>query len=205
MREYHKIQSIFKRDTKTHKFLEREFSLPEFEYLKDNQWRFTEKIDGTNIRIMWDGGSVRFGGRTDNAQIPSFLFEKLQDLFPPERFKSTYPDTAICLYGEGYGAKIQKGGGNYIPNGVSFILFDIRIGEWWMNADGIWDIAFRLGIKTVPEIGNGTLEEGIQRIKNGLKSVFGNFLSEGLVAKPLVELQNRNGHRIITKMKHRDF
>jgi len=53
MSEYPKIQSIFKRDELTHKFLS-EFSLPEFEYLQLNIWEFTEKIDGTNIRIIWD-------------------------------------------------------------------------------------------------------------------------------------------------------
>lgn len=30
--------------------------MSEFDYLKDNTWIFTEKVDGTNIRIMWDGG-----------------------------------------------------------------------------------------------------------------------------------------------------
>ena len=30
MKEYHKIQSIYKRDEKTHKFIEGQFSLPEF-------------------------------------------------------------------------------------------------------------------------------------------------------------------------------
>ena len=43
MKEYPKIQSIYKRDDKTHKFLEGQYSLPEFEYLKDNKWAATEK------------------------------------------------------------------------------------------------------------------------------------------------------------------
>ena len=48
-KEYPKIQSIFKRDENTHKFIDGVFSLPEFEYLKDNLWIWTEKIDGRNI------------------------------------------------------------------------------------------------------------------------------------------------------------
>ncbi len=83
MNTYHKIQTIFKRDIENKdKITETEFSLPEFEYLKDNIWVFTEKVDGTNIRIMWDGKEVVFGSKkTDNTQIPATLFKKLQEIF----------------------------------------------------------------------------------------------------------------------------
>ncbi len=85
MREYHKIQTVFKRnpETKFKTLLEGEYSLPELEYLKDNIWVFTEKVDGTNIRIMYDGKTIVFGGKTDNAQIPSFLITALQEMFLP--------------------------------------------------------------------------------------------------------------------------
>ncbi len=55
MNEYHKIQSIYLRDpeTKHKRFLIGQWTLPEFEYLADNEWSFTEKVDGTNIRIYW--------------------------------------------------------------------------------------------------------------------------------------------------------
>lgn len=45
MKEYHKIQTVFKRDmaTKHKTLLIGDYSLPEFEYLKDNTWVFTEK------------------------------------------------------------------------------------------------------------------------------------------------------------------
>ena len=68
--------------TKPHvPFLLGEWAEPEFGYLQNNQWEFTEKIDGTNIRIMFDGGNIVFKGKTDNAQIPSRLIDKLQNLF----------------------------------------------------------------------------------------------------------------------------
>ena len=51
MKEYHKIQSIYKRDEKTRKFIEGQWSLPEFEYLQNNRWLWTDKVDGTNIRV----------------------------------------------------------------------------------------------------------------------------------------------------------
>lgn len=205
MKEYPKIQSIYKRDEKTHKFIEGGFSLPEFEYLQNNTWVWTEKIDGTNVRVDWDLESVRFGGRTDNAQMPTFLLTKLQELFPVDLFKEIYPETAMTLYGEGYGAKIQKGGGNYISNGVDFILFDVWVGNYWLRRRDIEDVANRLMIKIVPIVGTGTLQNAINLVKFGLESTFGDFTAEGLVLKPDVDLYNRMGHRIITKVKGKDF
>ena len=56
MEKYHKIMTVFKRDpeTKYKTLLMGEWALPEFEYLCCNPWVFTEKIDGTNIRVNWD-------------------------------------------------------------------------------------------------------------------------------------------------------
>lgn len=207
MKEYHKIQSIFKRDERSHKFIEGEFSLPEIEYLKNNTWVFTEKIDGTNIRVFWnhEAQHVSFGGRTSNAQIPVFLYDKLNELFIADKFKELFPEISLCLYGEGYGARIQKGGGNYISNGVSFILFDTLIGEWWLRRGDIEDIATKLELDTVPIIGRGTIQDAIDLVKIGFKSTFGDFIAEGLVLKPEVDLYNRMGHRIVTKVKGKDF
>lgn len=203
MKEYHKIQSVFKREqTKPNKLIIGKYTLPEFEYLKDNQWIWTEKVDGTNIRIMWDGENVRFGGRTERAQIPAHLVARLQDLFPVEKFQGL---GAMCLYGEGYGSKIQKVGSSYIPDDVDFILFDVRVGEWWLKRDTVEDIAIQLSIDVVPIVGRGTIAEAIDVVSNGFRSRLGNLDAEGLVLKPEVELFTRNGQRIITKIKTRDF
>jgi len=204
MEEYHKIETLLNRDKTTFGVIEGEWRLPEFEYLKDNQWEFTEKVDGTNIRVMWNGQALLWGGKTDNAQIPTFLLSRLQELFPPTKFVGIFPDP-ICLYGEGYGAKIQKGGGNYKSDGVDFILFDVKIGEWWLKREDVTGIASKLGVKVVPAVGYGTLTEAISKVKNGLNSQWGNFSAEGIVARPLTELQTRSGHRIIGKIKTRDF
>ena len=141
MKEYHKIQTCFKRDEKTKHIIEYNWTLPEFEYLKDNEWVFTEKVDGTNIRVMWNGENVVFGGKTDNAQIPVTLLYKLQELFEgnkKELFKSKFVDkdgilfSNVCLYGEGYGNRIQSGS-SYIPDGVDFVLFDVKIGDFQLT------------------------------------------------------------------------
>lgn len=211
MKQYHKIQTCFKRDEKTKKIIENDWSLSEFEYLKDNIWVFTEKVDGTNIRVMWDGITVTFGGKSDNAQMPVFLLYKLQELFEGINKKQLFIEkfgteiTEVCLYGEGYGAKIQKGGGNYNPDGVDFVLFDVKIGDWWLKRNDVEDIANHFGIKVVPIIGEGTLVDAIEMTRKGIKSQWGDFTAEGIVARPKTELKTRKGERLITKIKHVDF
>jgi hypothetical protein len=207
MKEYHKIQTVFKRDpaTKHKNLLEGQYSLPVFEYLADNEWTFTEKIDGTNIRIMFEDGAVTFGGKTDNAQIPAFLVQKLMEYFTPEKLLSIFPDGNACLYGEGYGARIQKGGGLYIPNGVDFILFDVLCGGYWLERANVGDVAGKCGIGVVPVIGTGSLQDAIEETRRGFPSAIGQCVAEGMVMRPAVEMFDRAGHRVITKIKHKDF
>ena len=209
-KEYQKIQTIYKRDMSNKgRIIEGQYSLPEFDYLKDNEWVWTEKVDGTNIRIDWVRGLGRkFDGKTDNAQIPAFLYKRLEELFPPEKLDSaikTEDADFLTLYGEGYGAKIQKGGGNYKSDGVDFVLFDVLVDSWWLKRPDVVEIAKTLDVAVVPIMGTGTLCEAVEMVRDGMKSVWGNFDAEGLVMRPSVELQTRAGHRIITKIKHKDF
>ena len=206
MEEYPKIRSIFKRDERTHKFIVGMFSLPEFAYLAMNDWQWTEKIDGTNIRVFWEPpDKITFGGRTDNAQIPPLLLKRLQELFPQIILAEMFPQTSVCFYGEGYGVKIQKAGRNYIPNAVDFALFDVLIGNWWLQRDDIEDIASKLGLHIVPIVLYGDIQTAIECVQDGLKSTYGDFIAEGLVGKPLCELHSRDGNRIVTKLKGKDF
>jgi len=216
MKEYHKIQTVFKRDpeTKFKTLLEGNFALPEFEYLKNNEWIFTEKVDGTNIRIKCapyqeDGKAygITFGGKTDRAQIPGFLVENLIQLFHNDDTRCIIAEMfseGACLYGEGYGAKIQKGGGNYRQD-QSFVLFDVKIGDWWLQRKDIESISIGLGLDIVPIVGTGTLFDMVEQTRGGFNSTWGNFRAEGMVARPVVELKARNGSRIITKIKYKDF
>lgn len=206
MKEYHKIQTVFKRDpeTKFKTLLENDYSLPEFEYLKDNLWVFTEKVDGTNIRVMYDGVNVSFAGKTDRAEISGPLLKKLTEKFTSQVLKDVFNDTSVCLYGEGYGAKIQKGGGNYRKD-QDFVLFDVKIDDWWLQRKDVEDIAGKLQVEKVHIIGEGNLQQMVEKVKNGFDSVWGNFRAEGIVARPAVELKARNGSRIITKLKCIDF
>ena len=207
MKTYHKIQTLFKRNPETNfkTLLLYQYALPEFEYLKSNIWTFTEKVDGTNIRIIiHPDGSVEFRGKTDRAQIQKQLLRRLGELFLDNgKLAKQFPDGA-CLYGEGYGAKIQKGGGNYSPT-QEFVLFDIKVGDWWLERFNVCKVADTLKLRVVPAVDIGTLADMVTIVRSGLDSMWGHFPAEGIVARPEVELFDRNGDRIITKLKCKDF
>ena len=208
MTQYHKIKTVWERDPETnHKTLiPGKWATPEFKFLRNNQWLFTEKVDGTNVRIIVGGGQIRFAGKSDAAVLPQPLLDSLRNELATRAVEicDLFDGAPACLYGEGYGAKIQKGGGRYRPD-QGFILFDVRVGDWWLQRPDVEDVARELGLNVVPVIGVGTLNDMIARAMAGFDSKWGRFQAEGIVARPTVELQNRVGHRIITKVKYKDF
>ena len=208
MREYPKIETIFNRDTEgTKKLIFGTYRDETVKYLRFNDWQFTEKIDGTNISVEWDGHAVSFHGRTERAQIPKHLLEYLEKTFltteAEELFEQTYGDKNVILYGEGYGAKIQNGG-NYRSD-VSFILFDVLIGDNWQEREWVEKTAKMFGIDVVPVVFVGSLEEGIDYVMEHHPSTIGTAMMEGIVGRPMVEMRDRLGKRIIVKIKWEDF
>ena len=205
MREYNKIHSVYKRTPKG-VFIPGQYARPEVEYLADGQWTFTEKVDGTNIRLGWspeDG--FRIGGRTARAQIPVFLLEALEELGLRDTLAEHF-DGPVVLYGEGYGPRIQKDGHLYRDT-PGFVLFDVRVGDLWLRRADVEDVAATLGLDVVPLVFHGTLREAIERVSRpeGIRSAWGDFRAEGVVGTPLVQLFGRDGERVIVKVKSRDF
>ena len=205
--KYPKIQSVYKRDEKG-KILEGQFTKPEFEYLLYNKWIWTEKIDGTNIRVKYDGETFEIRGRTDRAQLhPDLMFALISTFNDKmlELCRKTFEDKEIIFYGEGVGPKIQKRGKYYLKGEYGFILFDILIGNVWLKRDDVEKIAESLDLHIAPVIRKGSLIDAIAYVKDGFKSYFGDFPAEGLVLRPEVEMLDRLGNRIITKVKYVDF
>jgi hypothetical protein len=207
MNEYPKIETIFDRDPATHGVVWDRWRTPEFEYLQDAHWLWTEKVDGTNIRIMWDGQRLTFGGRTDNAQIPAFLIDRLRQLFEQKSAErcSVFGLSNVVLYGEGYGNKIQKTGHLYLADSQDFVLFDVRVNDRWLEYDGILSVAEGLSIPAVPVVGGGCLHNAASMAMGGFDSMWGEFMAEGLVVRPAITLLDRRGNRIMGKIKYRDF
>ena len=210
MKEYTKIETVFERDMEgTKKLIEGQYRNETVAYLKDNEWICTEKIDGTNIGVIWDGHKVSYQGRTERAQVPTHLMNRLIELFGgsinEELFEQKFGEMQVILFGEGYGAKIQNGG--KYRSDVSFILFDVYLPEQnlWLKRDAIEDIAKAFGIEAVPIVLKGTLQQAVDYVKSKPKSTIGEADMEGLVCRPAIDLLDRMGKRVIVKVKVADF
>uniref|UniRef100_A0A6M3LUJ7 Putative RNA ligase n=1 Tax=viral metagenome TaxID=1070528 RepID=A0A6M3LUJ7_9ZZZZ len=209
MTEYHKIDSVYMRDPATNHrtFLTGEWSRPEFGYLADLDWVWTEKIDGTNIRIhLFSDGDFSIRGRTDKADVPAHLLAPLDQIACDGWDRGIRDD--LILYGEGYGPKVQ--GGGWYRDDHGFILFDVATpGGMFLERHNVEDLAATLGVPVVPIVGHGLLVDAVHRVEDGMNpSVVAGTTgrqAEGLVMRPAVELLDRRGRRVITKVKAKDF
>ncbi len=211
MSEYHKIETLYERDLKTHRLVQPLIlKNPTYSLLKE--WDFTEKIDGTNIRCIWEcaiegrAESLRFGGKSDNAQMHAELIAWLQTNVTAEKMRAVFPEVDAVIYGEGYGAGIQKGGG-YSPT-KKLIVFDVLVGgRWWLNDANMRDVASKLGLDAVPFIGTMSLEDATEKVKVGFKSALGDgsMNAEGIVGRPRETLFDKKMARLIVKLKTKDF
>lgn len=217
MQEYHKIETVYERDTKTKKLLIGKYRNPIVEYLKDNKWIFTEKIDGTNIRIYYDGHRIQIAGRTEKSVIPEHLLAYLRFLFVNDEveqvFEQLFGNKEVYIFGEGYGPKIQSCGEKY-NNIPSFAVFDIKIDDVYLSYNDMSSLCKQLNLDCVPIILIGTIDAAIEKVKKHQLSTLAirNFkrqddvaFSEGVVGRPIFELKDKMKKRIIVKIKYNDF
>jgi len=238
MRTYPKINTIWKRN-ENGKIIPGDLSDDEVGCVMF--WNVSEKIDGMNIRVgltVEDGRTYdlenshnvycldgklftrTIAGRTDNANIPKFLMDVLDEMFPVRLLVSAFqflePGQEVVLFGEGYGPKIQHGGKYSETNG--FILFDVWFFTGrepcglWTNRDGVLSISKTLGVPMVREM---TIPMSISEIFEIVRSA--NTASdlardngrmtrpEGYVMRPPRVLLKQNGDPLMWKIKVRDF
>jgi len=229
--EYPKIETLLERDPRTHKVIPLKYRWPEFDIPR--YWRCTEKVDGTNVRVSVNtSGEVTFGGRTDDAQLHATLVDYLRRTFTSEKMVAAFeqagtaklaeafiPMEVATIYAEGYGPKIQKGGGNYRGD-VAVRIFDVRVGNFWLEPDNVDDVAAKLGVKTVPEIGHIEFFDCMPETSAQLAKIFGQrnggsivaaqdggvgCEAEGIVARTVPMLFTRKGDRLMWKLKFKDF
>ena len=209
MKEYPKINNIFEFDEKYRKITGLNNT---YQVLKNIEWVGTEKIDGTNVRIYWDGHDIQIAGRTDKTQLPQHLMNYLSSVFLTQEmeyvFEQMFGDKETYLFGEGYGFKIQANGDKYFENrkDVGFILFDVNINGFDLTRENVNDIAQRLGLESVPIVFKGTIDEAIEFVKKHHMSTLGDKLHEmeGLVLQPIIQLYDNHHKMIKCKCKYRD-
>ncbi len=229
--EYPKINSLWKRhgwyfdkekpcapeeQSTRQSFILGDYACPEFANVR--LWSAEEKIDGTNIRIIYQNGHMSIRGRTQAAQIPCPLLAMLQDKFVSDLIRDTFtipchdrPESMsqgsqIILFGEGYGPKIQKSGGNYRLD-PGFILFDVYVDGWWLRRASVREIASKLGIPAAPSLGIMCEQELVQLVTSqplSLCSITPQTM-EGIVCRPEPLMLFRNQKPIMFKLKCKEF
>jgi RNA ligase len=206
---YPKINSLWKRDKDKHNIIiPGDFAQPEFEDLRHARWTWTEKIDGTNIRLFWNGSTLTIGGKTDNANIPAPLYKELEGLLTEEMLAQQFGyGNEVTLFGEGYGAGIQKGGEYRATPG--FILFDVVIGGIYLTRESVQDVAIELGLDMVAEYGISTLADAWDMmVDRRYESTYPDHELEGIVGRPVSRFYVYTGHSIsplLCKMKYVDI
>lgn len=226
---YHKIETLFERDENTFKVNPEKLRDPIWSLIKE--WEFTEKIDGTNVRIEYEfsprSGSINFKGREEKSEIPKPLWDYLNEFDLMERCFGVFKDQQdkllatntdsfqfrVTIFGEGYGGKIQAGrqdkerGGKYSET-EKFMVFDICVGDYyWLSRPNIEDICAKLRLDVVPLVGTMGLDQAVEMVKAGFKSKLGDgsIQAEGLIGRTPIPLFDAKHRRLICKIKTRDF
>jgi len=174
-----------------------------------------EKVHGTSCHIRWDGKKMHLfsGGAAGESfakcfDIPS-LTAKLLEVFG---------DKPACVYGEGYGGKEQGMRDTYGAT-LCFIVFDVQVGEYWLDLPGAVDVATKLGLEFVPyeripatvEAMNAARDKpsevAVRRGCGGNTDKYGFCppISEGVVLRPIYRIYGENGERICCKHKRDEF
>lgn len=166
-----------------------------------------EKIHGTSAHISWNKGEVGFfsGGVGHPQFVALFNAETLA-----AKFKEVFGDQKVTVYGEAYGGKCQGMSATY-GTSLRFVVFDVQVGDVWLNVPAAENVAQTLGlefvhyVKTTTDLDSLNYERdspSVQAHRNG------NMVArhrEGVVLRPLVEMTTNNGSRVIAKHKRAEF
>jgi len=189
-----------------------------------------EKIHGTAAGFSFDQStneiSFQSGGESYSRFVSLFnqeqIIQGIKNLGIPV-------DKIIEIYGEAY-AGSQQGMSHTYGKTLKFIVFDVKIGDNFLNVPDAEDVAKKLGLEfvyytKVPLIRAVQNELGIlvtetylggidaqrdlpsmQAVRNGVSTPEAFTKGEGpkregVVLRPLVEMTLNNGSRIITKHK----
>lgn len=197
-RRYKVIQNPFVKD---------DYRNPMFYYLKNLPWTAKRKYDGTNIRIKWDGEQAIVGGKTDKADLEHIpgLAKFVETRLLEERFEEHLGrGKTFYLFGEWMGDKVQD---NELGlDGQDLVLFDVKVEDGvWFTPENVIDLAEKMGLshfETYAEHVDDAddLDELLERVNSGRYADW-----EGIVCEPMCQALDRQGRRVICKIKNKDY
>lgn len=201
---YHKIDSLWVFDNTKKEFIKGSFRNEAVELLKNCLWTFTEKIHGTNLRVMWDGYSVTVGGRSEKSQFSKRQQEFINKVFLTKDielvFEQLFGEKEVVVYGEMFGYDINEYAKLYSEE-YDFRVFDVLVGNVYLQHRDIYKVATALGFKVAPIALCGTIDQAIEYVKATELSTFSMAPIEGVVGVPAGGFFDRVGKRVIVKIK----
>ena len=236
MREYGKTENLFERDPVSHKLITSldYLKMPEVDLVDSDAWIATEKINGTNVRIIirqdentGPGFRLELKGRSDKANPPKDLdiWTQTEDVNRLWNELDLPDDVVVTFYGEAFGAGIQKGG-MYSPD-KRIAVFDLMtsrrryseqgddlgLSHVWRNYAEFAHAAEILGFYRAPLVyADGvTIEEMVEDVRTGFKSMAAydckgtGGLAEGVVVRTSPYLFDGRGNRVMFKLKTEDL
>lgn len=220
MKMYHKIKSVLAyADVQPYKkrriYNELKFVDNVCEFFKFNNFHCTEKVDGTNIIVFWNGRDVTFKGRKLTDQIPAKLLEILKNTFTKELMKivfGTRDNSGIVIYVEGHGYSLGSELKNKMPLWEDLHIIDIGGINLTTSEISFFDferlemISSIFKLNTVPLIGIHNMCEAVEMCKNTYMSTINeNIKAEGIVIRPVIDLKTKTNERIIYKIRSECF
>lgn len=212
MTEYQKIETLYKFDNTT-KTYTGEFYNQYVEYLRNNRWLTSEKVNGTNVSVQFDGHRIEFHGRTERAGLPKEVIEILTEKFGDSEveFEQLFSGKPAILYMECYGGKIQ--GGAY-GGKERLVGFDVTVNGQYLDKRCIGEIFAKFGVDCVEFKEVENLDVAINEVKSWAENPKrgispycekGTTIKEGLVCVPSARIYDNRGKRIIVKIKTEDL
>lgn len=164
-----------------------------------------EKVHGTSAHVRFKDGQLAFF----SGEQPTVFKSLFDEEFLLSALASFGIDD-ITVNGEFYGGKCQGMSSTYGKN-PKFIVFDVRFNGNWLTVPQAESVAAMLKMEFVHYVKISTkLEEidrerdadSVQAIRNGMGS---GLLREGIVLRPIEELVDDMGNRLIAKHKRAEF
>jgi hypothetical protein len=167
----------------------------------------TEKIHGTSAHIAYNGDPTnpQIFYHPGGAKYDMFL-ALFNDTHLKSKFTELFGNKPVKIHGEHYGGKIQGMSGTYGTLN-KFAVFDFKVGDSWLSFDKVQILSKQFELECVDgAIIPATIEAlNAERDKPSTQSIRNAILEprprEGIVIRPLIELTDNNGKRVITKHK----
>ena len=191
-----KTKTLFRRDD-NFKVMTDHFTDDRYRQVTD--WLVTEKMDGMSVILSTNDG---FHGRSPRTQFQGKTLAFMEQAMHSVAYRFFQKDIEnVDVYAELVGPQVQGNPHNLTE--LQLFVFDVRIGDYWLDWHNVKDVAEKAGLQTVEVKGRWTMPHIIADVK--ARKAHGDGYFEGYVARTDPYLYDNQGNRIVWKLKGTDF